>query len=135
MAAQAAAQPRARHTGADELPGDRQQVIHRQKQAAPQMHHDRLLGRSQDSLQAMCSAGAIVKGLALLPLVHSLLGNTVALCQDRMLADSWLAAISARTAGVVRAFLCKEISMAWLPKWMTWTLATLAEQARAMKRG
>jgi hypothetical protein len=67
------------------------------------MHHDRLLGRSQDSLQAMCSVGAIVKGLALLPLVRSLLGNTVALCQDAggLLAGSNLGTHGGRGACVL----------------------------------
>lgn len=110
MAAQASIQAQARDTGTDELARNRRQVIQGQQQGASQLHHHGLLRRREHSLQAVRRVRAVAKDLALLPLVDGLLGDAVALGQRAGAVAA--SSVSARTAGVVRAFLCKAISMA-----------------------
>lgn len=54
--------PNARH-GANELARDGQQVIHRQKQGAPQVNHHRFLRRCEHTLKAIGRMRAVAKDL------------------------------------------------------------------------
>ena len=94
MAPQAPIQPRARDIRAEELTRDGQQVIQRQQQGAAQMNDDHLLRGCEHRLQAVRRVRAVAKGRALLPLVHGLLGDAVALGQHTgsLVAGSNLAA-------------------------------------------
>ena len=69
--------------GANELSGDRQQVIQGQQQGAPQVNHYGLLRWREHGLQAMGRVRAVAKDFTLLPLVDRLLGDAIALGQHR----------------------------------------------------
>ena len=107
---------------ADELPRDGQQAIQRQQQGTPQVNHHGFLCGCEHGSKALGRVRAICKDLTLLALVDRLLGDAKAR-RAGTLAVSLLAAISTRTAGVVRAFLCKAINMARLSVWFARTLS------------
>lgn len=114
MAAQAAVQTRARHVRADELSGDGQQVIQGQQQGASKLHNHSLLGLVHGRLQPVGRVRAVMKLGAPLPTPDGHLTDAVAPGQHRHRLRA-LVAISARTAGVVRAILCKAIIMTLSP--------------------
>ena len=81
MATQAAVQTRASGLGADELAGDRQQVIKGQQQGATQFDHNALLSRRQGGLQVVRRVRSVMHAGALLPLAGRLFGDAIAPCQ------------------------------------------------------
>lgn len=132
MASKTAVQARAGDIGADELMGDRQQVIQRQQQRAAQLNNNRLLRWVQSGLQPMGRVRAIGEHPALLPFVHRLLGDAVAGGQHRgrFTALCNLTAHRWRGAGV----LVQDDHHGWTPGVCKDSLSCLST-ARAMNRG
>ncbi len=112
VATYAPVQPRSRDLRAQELAHDRQQIIERHQQGAPEMHDRELLRNGCLGLRTVRSVETIAKDLSLLKSVDSVC-SVMLKRWARILAGSALAAVSARTAGVVRTLLGRGISMDW----------------------
>ena len=135
MAAQAAIEPRARGLGAQELPGNRKQIIQGQQEAAAQVHDDRFLRGTQGGLQAVCGVGAIDEGIALFPLVDGGLGDAVALGEHTctLLAGGDLGAYCRGGAGVFVQGDHHGVRAPWLA--CSCSSIRARKMARAMNRG
>ena len=118
-------QPETGDVSAEEFACDSQQVSQRQQQGAPQVDGHGLLCRREHGLQPICCMRAAPEDLALLPLVDSLFGGAEALGQH---AGCFIAGCDFSAHGGGRAFLCREINMAWLPGSIAGTVSTLGER-------
>jgi hypothetical protein len=105
MPTQAAIHAGARHFGTEKLPHHGQQVIQRQQKVPAQIDGNRFLPAVHCRLQTMCRMRAIQRVSTVLPL--RAVQRPMLYRRASVLIPSPLAASSARTAGVVRAFLCK----------------------------
>ncbi len=83
VAAQATVEAGAGNLRADELAGDRQEVVERQQQRLAQGHHHRLLGAREGRVQALRAVRAVGAVFTLAPFAHRRFAEVIAARQLR----------------------------------------------------
>ena len=95
--------------GADEFTANGQKIVERQQQHLAQLDHDGLLRWFEGGLQALSGMTGVGEDRAALPATDAAFAHPIAVGQHG--DESALAAISARTAGVMRALGCRAMIM------------------------